>query len=800
MEGITSSLPSFGAISFTKKKRRNNGPGNSREQHTARSEERKWQQLFDDPAKWSDNRSSKKSPKDPDFVHVFTWEGLWIDSCGCPSWVPIKLESLGTKDRSNVLPSDQETLKLYSRMREQGSAPGISLILAALKACSNLKQLEIGMEIHSRLDSDEASNDFVASALVHMYSACGSLQSARSVFEKMVAPDLVAWNAMIRSYVQGGDGDRALGLFSRMETTGIEPDGRTFVAALNACASGAEKAGIVGSREEFLEIGKRIHARAAKKRLDLEDMFLASSLVDMYAKCGSMEEARRVFQRVGAQKADVALWTAMIFGYSRAGDAKLALEFFCRMKSEGGIRPNARTFVAAIAACTSLATRRSIRPEVDDDDHRELLEKGRLIHSQIVELGLELDRYVSSSLVDFYSKCGSMIEARRVFDRIPLAKRDVVLWTSLVLGYAQGGEGEIALELFSRMQCAGLRPNARAFVAALAACSSLAAERQESSGKVSKLSWLLGRTMELHAQAARTNDLEDVFVTSSLLDLYSKCGGSNLERTNRVFDQMASHDVVSFTAVISGYAQSQAPDMALAFLSSMKREGHSPNASTYAAAIKACAKMAAVDAGRKLYLQACKAELGEDSAVACAAIDFYGKCGSMVAAKQVFDCVTKIPSNKSDPVIWSSLISGYSHNGDAPRVFDLFETMRKERVKPDSITFLSVLAACSHAGIVDRGKELFFSMSSPEYGLKPAMEHYNCVIDMLGRANRLDDAFLLAKTMPWKPSVEIWTTLLDASRKWGNLRVGRAAFQAIKGMDERNSASYVLMAETLISC
>ncbi|EFJ26220.1 hypothetical protein SELMODRAFT_413375 [Selaginella moellendorffii] len=127
----------------------------------------------------SGQRSSKKSPKDPDFVHVFTWEGLWIDSCGCPSWVPIKLEALGTKDSSNVLPSDQETLELYSRMREKGSAPGISLIPAALKACSTLKQLEIGTEIHFRLDSDEASHDFVA--LVHMYSVCGSLQSARSL-------------------------------------------------------------------------------------------------------------------------------------------------------------------------------------------------------------------------------------------------------------------------------------------------------------------------------------------------------------------------------------------------------------------------------------------------------------------------------------------------------------------------------------------------------------------------------------------------------------------------------------------
>ncbi|EFJ14518.1 hypothetical protein SELMODRAFT_423528 [Selaginella moellendorffii] len=121
----------------------------------------------------SGRRSSKKSPKAP------SMSSRGIDSCGCPSWVPIKLEALGTKDSSNVLPSDQETLELYSRMREKGSAPGISLIPAALKACSTLKQLEIGTEIHFRMDSDEASHDFVA--LVHMYSVCGSLQSARSL-------------------------------------------------------------------------------------------------------------------------------------------------------------------------------------------------------------------------------------------------------------------------------------------------------------------------------------------------------------------------------------------------------------------------------------------------------------------------------------------------------------------------------------------------------------------------------------------------------------------------------------------
>jgi pentatricopeptide repeat protein len=396
-------------------------------------------------------------------------------------------------------------MELFKQMQKKGMRPDRFTFVPVLNACAGLRALEEGRWVHELIMQTGCEVDvFVGSSLVDMYAKCGHMEDALRVFNKMPSRDVVMWSALILGHVKYGQGQKALELFRQMQQEGVHLDAVTYVGVLNACAS-----------IKALEEGRRAHEHIIQSGCE-SDAFVGSSLIDMYAKCGSMEEASRVFNKLPSRA--VVCWTAMIFGHVKCGEGHKALELFQKMLQEG-VQPDAVTYVGMLNACASIKA----------------LEEGRHAHEQIIQSGCESDAFVGSSLIDMYAKCGSMEEASRVFNKLP--SRAVVCWTAMIFGHVKCGEGHKALELFQKMQQEGVQPDAVTYVGMLNACASIMALEE-------------GR--RVHEQIIQSGCESDVFVGSSLVDMYAKCG--SMEDVCKVFNSMPSHDVFSWNALLGGFA------------------------------------------------------------------------------------------------------------------------------------------------------------------------------------------------------------------------------------------------------
>ncbi|XP_024534604.1 pentatricopeptide repeat-containing protein At2g33680-like [Selaginella moellendorffii] len=544
---------------------------------------------------------------------------------------------------------------------------------------------------------------------------------------------------------------------------------RKFLAALKDCK----------------DLGKlvQLHAEAAQTGDDT-NVFVASALIGSYAKLGSVADARKVFDKL--PQPDLVSWTALLAGYADRGDAQEVLRLFLRMQAQGCV-PDARAFVLAAKACGALASSEQGTQLGGGKAVKAVaLEQGMAIHAQAESAGCDKELFVGSMLVDMYTKCGSTLDARRVFDR--MEGHDVVSWTALVLGYAESGEAEMALEVFSRARRRqGCEPNARTFLAVIKACASLAAKEEgtQVEGRLVKLK-TLKRGMALHSQALGSGSCEfDAFVASTVVDMYGKCG--SLVDARMTFDRIPFLDVVLWNALMRACAENNEERLTLELLRCMRSGGPSPDEQSFAVGLGACSSNAALETGKAIHSEICRDGVESDAVVANCLLDFYAKCGNMVDAHRILE------ANHRRTATWTSLIAGYSRQGDSKQVFELFHAMEDEGLEIDCVTLVCVLTACSHAGRVEQGKKLFQEMSS-KHGITPGEEHYVCMVDMLGRANRLDEAVGLLERMPHRPSSVAWRAVLAACKKWKNVGLGKVAFESLLELGERDPATYDLMA------
>ncbi|XP_024529066.1 pentatricopeptide repeat-containing protein At3g09040, mitochondrial-like [Selaginella moellendorffii] len=623
----------------------------------------------------------------------------------------------------------------------------ILVFLEELKECGRCGDLDRGRRIHAEIvHSGDDSNLYVANALIHMYSKCGSLPEARRAFDRMDHRSAVSWNSLILGYAKNGgsgmnggsggtrsrnldeaksggsggarsknldeaknDGsggtksksldevkngrtrsknldearmifermpwhsvfswtdlihgyaengreENALGLFSSMASRGCEPDARTFQAAFKALAGLAAKA---KESHRFLERAIALHTQAASSSSCEWDVLLANSVMDLYGKCGGQDHSRMVFERMPQH--DVVSWNAVMLGYCDNGEEEVALEFFETMRARGCVA-DARTYVAAIKACVA---------SLGKLDREKAFERGMEIHCRAGASGCDSNVYVAASLVNLYAKCGKMVDARRVFDKI--FQPDVVSWSALILGYAENGQPELALELFARMQQrqgAG-SSDALAFVAALKACARLAIS-EEAHGDLKLKSMALEQGMAVHAQAARNGCELDVFVASTLVDMYTKCG--SLLDARRVFDRVAVHNAVFWNSLMLGYCENEQAGVVLLLFHFMQLEGCALDAGSFVPPLKALASLASIERSLEikpnllvlrrstasLHSQASERGFDSNPRVASSLVDCYSKSGSLIEARRVFDRI-----EQRDPVLWTSLIVACADAVDA---------------------------------------------------------------------------------------------------------------------------------------
>lgn len=632
----------------------------------------------------------------------------------------------------------QEALQLYHHMQHHGFAPNPHTFVCALNACAISVALPDVHEIHAAIiDNGYIEQVIVCTALIHVYSKSGSLDHARIVFDHIPVKDVVSWNAMLAACTQNGSYNEALVLFRLMQDEGFKPNHITFVCAVDACASLAA-----------LQDGKEIYAAIVSSGY-IEDIVVSNALVNMYGKCGSLEDARNVFFQMPQR--DVVSWSTMIAACVQNGHGKEGLDLFYQMQHDG-IEPNPVTLLCAIDACAS----------------RAVLEEGKEIHALVAKSRYARELAVVNALISMYGKCRSLHDAKNVFDQV--CKPNVVTWNAMIAVYAQNGRNREALDFFKQMQHLDVKPNQITLVCVLDACAWLA-DLQEGQ-KVNDA--IIGSEYQ-----------EDVMVGTSLVNMYSKCG--DLHNAKIIFDQIPQKDVVLWSAMVAACAQNGHDEEALQFFHQMQLGMLVPDPVTFVCALNACSNLSGLEEGRKIHTALIIMGYEEELQVGTALVDMYGKCGSLGSARNVF-----VRMAWRDVVTWNSMVAACAQNGYGEEAIALFHEMQQDGIKPDGITFISVLSACNHMGRVDDGKQFFVSMNK-DYGITHTAEHYLYMIDLLSRAGHVHDAEALIHIMPFEKNAKLWLTLLGACSIHGDLEQALHAARHVFQMDPENAAPYVLL-------
>ncbi|GAA0152964.1 hypothetical protein LIER_11316 [Lithospermum erythrorhizon] len=572
----------------------------------------------------------------------------------------------------------------------------------------------------------------------------GCLVDARKLFDELPQRDTITWTTIISAYVKVSDSSQALCLFGSMWSgSGLRMDPFILSLALKACGLNVNA-----------KCGMLLHSLGVKSGL-VDSVFVGSSILDMYTKVGKVSEGCQFFDEMPLR--NVVSWTAMITGLVRSGFHKDGLMYFSEMWKDG-VEYEAYSFAIALKACANIG----------------FLNHGREIHAQTIKKGVDVTSYVINSLAMLYSKCGKLKYGLHLFEK--MSHRDVVSWTSVISNYVQIGNDIHGINAFLQMRESNVKPNEYTFSAVIAACAN-----------VIRHDW----GAQLHAHIIHIGLEDSLSVANSLMALYSKCG--QLSSASTVFQCMSRMDVVSWSTIISGYAQGGCGEEAFEFLSKMRREGPKPTEFAYGSVLSACGSMAILDQGKQLHSHVLTIGLDHRAMVRSGLINMYSKCGSIGDASKIF-----CESENDDIISWTAMINGFAEHGYSQEAIDLFEKIPEAGLRPDSVTFIGVLSACSHVGLVDLGYHYFNSLSK-EYTLNPSKQHYGCMIDLLCRAGRLNEAENMITTMPFERDDVVWSSLLRACRVHGDVERGKRAAEQILKLDPSCAGTHITLANLYAS-
>ncbi|KAL4195298.1 hypothetical protein AMTRI_Chr05g63940 [Amborella trichopoda] len=614
-------------------------------------------------------------------------------------------------------------------------------ILSLLETAKTFKSL---LQIHAQMIRASLIEDtFLASRIISALCRLSTPQSLkvayRLFFSQIPHPTMFIWNSIIRAYAHSHEPKEALSLYQTMLEREVSPDNYTLPIVIRACI-----------RLSSPKTGLTIHGQVIKLGFEF-DIFVKSGVLNLYINFQRLDVARCMFDEMDER--DVVLWTTMIAGYANSDNSKEAFLLFEEMQNTG-ISPNRVTIVSLLSACAKLGA----------------LNKGRWLHKYIEDKWPSPDLLVGNALVNMYAKCGCLYEAKRIFDS--MKEKNVVSWNAMIGGFAQANSGTEALALFEEMRLVGPTPNGFTMVSVLSACAQLGD---------------LKLAKKLHSYVEELELIEkDVFVGNGLINMYAKCGA--IERANSVFRQMRVRDIFSWTAMITGLVQGNQFKEALSLFQKMQNFGEKPNEVTLVSILSACAQLGALDQGRWIHAYIDEHDMGCDVFVNNALIDMYAKCGCIETALLVFRGMTW-----RDVASWNTIMGGIAMHGHARKAIQLFTEMLKQRdVRPDRMTLMAVLCACTHGGMVQEGRHYFKSMNTI-YGVNPSVEHYGCMVDLLGRAGLFDEACGLIDSMPMNPNAIIWGTLMASCRVHNNVDLAETAARHLIELSPNDEAVYVLL-------
>lgn len=637
----------------------------------------------------------------------------------------------------------QEILEVWGDLHGKGVIFRSIILTVVLKLCTRLMAFWLGVEVHASLIKRGFDFDVhLKCALMNFYGKCRDVESANKLFNEVSdLEDDQFWNEVIMVNLRNEKWENATELFREMQFSSAKAVTRTIVKMLQACVK-------VGAFHE----GKQIHGYVLKSALE-SNLSVCNCLISMYSRNNKLKLATRVFDSM--KDHNLSSWNSMISSYTRLGYVDAAWCLFNKMDSSRiqpdiitwnsllsghfthgsyqnvltllrgmqslGFRPNASSVSVVLQAVTELR----------------LLKYGRENHGYILRNGLDYDLYVGTSLIDMYVKNDCLQNAQEVFDN--MENRNIVAWNSLISGYSFKGLFVNAKKLLNKMEEEEIKPDL--------------------------VSW------------------------NSLVSGYSIWGQS--KEAFAVIHQMKNSgiypNVVSWTSLISGSFQNVNYRESLEFFIQMQQEDIKPNSTTMSSLLRTCGGLGLLQNGKEIHCLCLKNGFIEDAYVATGLIDMYSKSGNLKSAREVF----RKSANKA-LASWNCMITGFAIYGNGKEAVLLFHDMLETGFQPDAITFTALLSACKNSGLIEEGWTYFDSMST-DYNIIPTIEHYSCMVDLLGKAGYLDEAWDFIRTMPFKPDATIWGALLGSCRIHRHLEYAEIASRRLFKLEPCNSANYNLM-------
>ncbi|KAK9290257.1 hypothetical protein L1049_008424 [Liquidambar formosana] len=600
--------------------------------------------------------------------------------------------------------------------------------------------LFLGQAIHAFLVKTGSQNDAVpGNNLVNLYAKFGKLDDAQRVFDEMLVRNTITWTSLMKGYLQINDVESVFRIVSVMHKFEEEFNEHTISVILQAC----------NTPGDWIR-GEQMHGFVIKGGFE-ENVFVGTSLLSMYLRSGYLADAEKVFNAMAYK--DVRCLNFMISEYGKMGHGEKAMDVFLHMLGSG-LEPNDYTFTSIITACNG-----DIGVEV-----------GRQLHGYSVKCALVSETSVGNAMITLYGKHGLVEESERVF--YEMGERNLVSWTALLSAYVKNSDSEKALVRFLEVLDHGIYLDSSCLATVLDGCSECKN---------------LELGLQIHGFVLKLGHLSDVNVGTALIDLYAKC--RNLQSARMAFNGLSGKTIASFNAILAGFTEMDGneEDDAMLLFSQLRLAGAKPDSVTFARLLTLSAGQACLLRGKSLHAYTIKTGFESDIAVGNAVITMYAKCGSIEDAYQMFSSM-----NDLDSISWNAMVSAYALHGQGNKAILLFQEMERQGFVPDAITILAVLQACNYSGLWEDGLFLFNEME-PKYGVRPAVEHFCCLVDLLGRSGHLSEAVDFINKSLFSDSPLLWRTLVHVCKLRGDLSFGKTASKHLLELAPEEAGSYILV-------
>lgn len=658
-----------------------------------------------------------------------------------------------------------KSLKLFGQIHSSYSLrPDQYTLSTAITACANIHDVSFGNQLHAyAIRTGLKAYSFVANSLLSLYAKAKDLDYVKWVFKEIEHPDVYTWttllaastklgridyafqlfdqmpksnvaiwNAIITGCTENGQEKIAIYLFKKMHRMGVKPDNYTFGSMLSLCSM------------EILDYGRNVHSAIIKTGF-LVRASVINSLITMYFNCECVTDANEVFEEAEATIRDCITYNAMIDGLVTMERHEDAFLMFRKMQ-EACISPTELTFVSILSSCSSLKA-------------------GRQALSQAIKMGLFACTAVNNATMTMYSSFGELHEAQNIFET--MEQKDLVSWNIMISTYSQENLGTSAILIYLEMRRQGIEPDEFTYGSLLAVSDS-------------------SQIVEMIHSLLYINGLMKVEISNALVSAY--CRHGKIRQAFEIFSCLPYRNLISWNGIISGFLINGSPLLGLEQFSELLNTELKPNVYTLSLILSICSSISALNLGQQVHAYILRQGFSSEISSGNALMTMYAKCGSLDRSLRVFNAMVK-----RDTISWNALISAYAQHGQGKEAVCCFEAMQSyPGIRPDQATFIAVLSACSHAGLVDDGTRIFHSMVT-NYGWMLNVDHFSCIVDLLGRTGYLEEAEKVINGGHFGPHSNICWSLFSACAAHGNLTLGRKIAGLLLEREHDNPSIYVLL-------